>query len=345
MAKDIPPSRLNITYRTQVDGRPVQRKLPFRMLVLGDFSGRHAPGGGEPLAMLHERPIHEIGKPLNGKPVTLTSLMKELRLGLPLPSTLTNDAEFDLAGSFEAHALCENDVLRLWFVTTELGRAKASDDEAPSSLGSDRLAIPVHTVDAELHCFDELEFERAPALGEDAWKLKKDARFGGWIEPERDKPGEPRVIFRITSVSALSLVFPAGLPEGQKTNVTGRLRVTARAAQRVPLRNMQSFAPEQLTFATPELRRLMILRWLLAQVRTAVSANPVLRSSLKELMKDKTAIAALREKLVEFDRSVGSPFRIDPETAPSAPKPPPAASAPKPPPGAPAPAPVAAPAE
>jgi hypothetical protein len=39
MSKPVPRSRLNITYRTRIDGVPVKQKLPMRFLVLGDFSG------------------------------------------------------------------------------------------------------------------------------------------------------------------------------------------------------------------------------------------------------------------------------------------------------------------
>jgi hypothetical protein len=324
------------------------------LLVLGDFSGRRTAGRGEPLPMLHKRPIKEIGKPLNEKPVTLPRLMKELRLGLPLPRMLTNEASFDLEGTFEAHVLREDGSLRVWLVTTELRRAttapparkdesEPNEEEGPSSLRSGAIAIPVQAAQAELHCYDELEFTLVEG-SDDTWEFKKAGRFCGWIEPETHKPGEPRVIFRITSAESLKLVLASAPLDGQKTNVTGRLTVTARGAQHVPLRGMQSFAPEQLSFATPELRRLLILRWLLAQVRTSVSANPVLRSALKEIMKDRTAITSLADALTQFDADVGHPFLIDPPV--QDPHKPPAAAAPAKPPAAPAtPATVPPPAE
>lgn len=35
-----PPERINITYETKVDGAQKQIELPFRLAVLGDFTGR-----------------------------------------------------------------------------------------------------------------------------------------------------------------------------------------------------------------------------------------------------------------------------------------------------------------
>ena len=44
MTKPVPRSRLNITYRTKIEGTLKKVKLPMRFLVLGDFtSGNEAP--------------------------------------------------------------------------------------------------------------------------------------------------------------------------------------------------------------------------------------------------------------------------------------------------------------
>jgi type VI secretion system protein ImpB len=36
---EIPKSRITLTYKTEVQGEPAVVDLPFRLLVLGDFSG------------------------------------------------------------------------------------------------------------------------------------------------------------------------------------------------------------------------------------------------------------------------------------------------------------------
>ncbi|MCB1082224.1 MAG: type VI secretion system contractile sheath small subunit, partial [Chlamydiia bacterium] len=36
--KECPKSRITLTYVTEVDGEPAARELPFRMMILGDFS-------------------------------------------------------------------------------------------------------------------------------------------------------------------------------------------------------------------------------------------------------------------------------------------------------------------
>jgi len=39
VTKPVPRSRLNISYRTKIDGKPKKAKLPMRLLALGDFTG------------------------------------------------------------------------------------------------------------------------------------------------------------------------------------------------------------------------------------------------------------------------------------------------------------------
>ena len=39
----LPKSRLTLRYRTEINGEPEDIELPLRLLVLGDFSGKHSP--------------------------------------------------------------------------------------------------------------------------------------------------------------------------------------------------------------------------------------------------------------------------------------------------------------
>src|SRR5687767_10824832 len=84
-SKAVPRSRLNITYRTQIDGQVVRKELPLRLLIAGDFSGRAAnvlaPGErARPLPHLSQRLMYSIGK--EG---TLESILSRSRVSLPIP--------------------------------------------------------------------------------------------------------------------------------------------------------------------------------------------------------------------------------------------------------------------
>lgn len=73
--QDLPRSRLTLTYKTTINGEPETVNLPFRMLVLGDFSaGQHKDAEKD----LEARPLHSIGGS------NLSSVMGEMNVTLAL---------------------------------------------------------------------------------------------------------------------------------------------------------------------------------------------------------------------------------------------------------------------
>lgn len=82
---ELPRSRLTLTYKTTVNGEPETVNLPFRMLVLGDFSLNRSV---DRKSDLEERPLHSI----DGK--TLDSVMKDMQMSLKIavPNRVNPDA-------------------------------------------------------------------------------------------------------------------------------------------------------------------------------------------------------------------------------------------------------------
>lgn len=83
---EIPRSRLTLTYRTTINGEPETVDLPFRMLVLGDFS----------LGSSVDRKKDLDGRALrslNGR--NLDSLMKDMKMSVDItvPDRITPDAD------------------------------------------------------------------------------------------------------------------------------------------------------------------------------------------------------------------------------------------------------------
>jgi type VI secretion system protein ImpB len=72
---EIPKSRITLTYRTQVNGEPVDKVLPFRMLIMGNFSRGTSVDQKQDL---DKRQIRN----LNGK--NLNQLMKDMNMSLEL---------------------------------------------------------------------------------------------------------------------------------------------------------------------------------------------------------------------------------------------------------------------
>jgi predicted component of type VI protein secretion system len=81
------------------------------------------------------------------------------------------------------------------------------------------------------------------------------------------------------------------------------ITVKLQAQQVIPLLDMKSFDPERIAETIPELRRLLVLRWLVSQGRSMIASNPVLRSECKQLLPqsskggadDATAGSSLKE--------------------------------------------------
>ena len=73
--QDLPRSRLTLTYKTTINGEPETVNLPFRLMVLGDFSaGQHKEGEKD----LDARPLQSI------KGANLGSVMSDMAIALTL---------------------------------------------------------------------------------------------------------------------------------------------------------------------------------------------------------------------------------------------------------------------
>ncbi len=74
---EIPKSRITLTYRTEVNGEPVDTTLPFRLLLMGDFSSGTSVDRKKDL---DQRQIRN----LDGK--NLNKVMEDMKMTLQLPS-------------------------------------------------------------------------------------------------------------------------------------------------------------------------------------------------------------------------------------------------------------------
>jgi type VI secretion system protein ImpB len=83
---EIPRSRLTLTYRTTINGEPETVDLPFRMLVMGNFSQGNSEDRKKDLDVRQLRSI-------NGR--NLDSVMKDMKMSLDVevPDRITPDAD------------------------------------------------------------------------------------------------------------------------------------------------------------------------------------------------------------------------------------------------------------
>lgn len=297
-SKSVPRSRLNITYRTRIDGRVVQKELPLRLLVAANFSGRGMKGPfgnavpGRDLPMLDRRPMYAIGK--SG---TLESVMKLMRIGLPVPDQLTHFRSFRVSGYANVMITRGGDDVTL----VQLQQAEIEGAARPGGAGSaDAGSADPGGADADgaspdyrgqLQSFLAVEFSSRQADGKTIWAPKNagEPNLSGWLEPKRQTPREPAIMYEVTGLDELALTFEADdfdvslVPQG---GVERRVRLEAIVTTRhvIPLLDMKSFEPERIAETVPEIRRLLVLRWLVSQGRSMIASNPILRNKCKGML-------------------------------------------------------------
>jgi type VI secretion system protein ImpB len=86
---ELPRSRVTLTYRTSINGQAEEVKLPFRVLMLGDFSQGSSI---DRKVDLEERKLRSV----NGR--NLSELMKDMKMSLQLqvPNRINPEADGDL---------------------------------------------------------------------------------------------------------------------------------------------------------------------------------------------------------------------------------------------------------
>ncbi len=312
--KGVPRSRLNIPYRTHIDGREVKKELPLRLLVAGDFSGRLKSKLPE-LPLLDRRLMYAIGQSN-----TLESVLALMRVGLPVPSDLTHERTFEVKGYANVRVAqggggvllvtqLQNASVEGSVVLEAAAAADASGKKADASAAAADASGAA--ADAGTKKTDGAEPSVAGAAGqkkelyEGQLKLSvielapgalegpiqvpvKDLVSSGWLAPLKQPPREAPIMYQASELLSLSLEFEDFLDvalvprEGLDRRVA--LTVKLEAQQVIPLLDMKSFDPERIAESIPELRRLLVLRWLVSQGRSMIASNPVLRSECKQLL-------------------------------------------------------------
>jgi predicted component of type VI protein secretion system len=302
MSKPVPRSRLNITYRTRIDGVPVKQKLPLRLLVLGDFSGGCTD-------KLENRPVRSI---LSG--MKLDSFMEEMQVTAPiedraLACTLTGELRCVVRGTIKKELPNGKAVVRLE------GKGTVTGERAHNGLGSFSGEVTV-TGEVEAPLADEKVTITDPRL-----------TVQGSVEGE------------ITG--NVRHVFTGELQPGmlEVDHLEAEIVVPVPVELTIPIRNLRGFSPEHISEKVPEIRRLLLLRRLILEMRAFIANRSELRTGFKDVL-EHPDLPRLREWLIESYPQL----RIDSRAARPAPGPaatptPPASqppSPPAPPPAAPA---------
>lgn len=261
MSKPIPRSRLNITYRTKIEGRPKKAKLPMRFLVLGDFTGHDR-------SLLDQRRVHSIMPGMK-----LDSFMQELKVSAPIDDPLLRETLLgSLAGEVTGKltkAPGENDTEGTVKIS---GQGIVSGEFAQNGLGS-------FAGEVEISGEVKLPVEsRVPSIAEGG--VEVELRLYGKVEPpagvDLGVTGNVEAKVKVRLVANLL----------GDDDITIDLRSPVRADRvpvelTIPLRSISDFKPLHLAANVPELRRLVLLHRLVLEARNFISSFPELREVVK----------------------------------------------------------------
>jgi predicted component of type VI protein secretion system len=260
MSKPVPRSRLNITYRTRIDGQPVKQKLPMRFMILGDFSGGSAD-------KLESRPVRSI------KPgMKLDSFMKEMKLSAPiedprLATRMMGKLEGRVTGKIKKELPGGKAIVHL------SGAGTVSGERKVNGLGDFAGEVRI-SGDVEVPLANEKVTIQAPLL----YVLGAvEGGLTGRVDAKVTCTFEPGVV----DVDALAGAVSGEVP----------------VALTIPIRSLRSFAPEHIAASVPEIRRLMVMRRLLVEMRSSISGQSELRNVLKGVL-ESPELPKLREWLI-----------------------------------------------
>lgn len=284
MSKPVPRSRLNITYRTRIDGVPAKQKLPLRLLVLGDFSG------GSHLK-LENRPVQSI---LPG--MRLDTFMEELKVTAPiedraLATRINGQLQCVLHGSIKKQLADDKVVIRLE------GKGTITGEHAVNGLGSFIGEVAV-TGEVEAPLKDEKVTITDP-------KLTVTGKVEGEITGD--------VLHTFTAELQPSMLEVDAMEAEVSAMVSVELTI--------PIRNLRGFSPEHVSEKVPEIRRLMLLRRLLQELRASIANRSELRTVFKDVL-EHPDLPALRQWLKDSYPQL----QIEPPAAAASSLPPPSGS-------------------
>ena len=291
-------SRLTIKYRTEISGTPVDATLPFRVLVLGDLSGKSAHHDGFH-GDLADRAIWSIKKGMNPDHLLQTlgfSLKVSAdKLKSQFPGTLRCGAQFtkenlklprDSSGELSRPLKVAPDTIRFSSLKTENGVTDISTCEVHL-----KATLRFSTIAGDVDKFLGVTFTlRGRVFGEqvDPATSKVINRVSGRImvdiDPEIALAGaSPTWTGTIPGGGTITVKQSETDPTQFNLTISDQKVVAERT---IPILDMDSFTPDAVATSLPELRRLFLIKQLLQELKAEIQSRPDLRKALSKKLKD-----------------------------------------------------------
>jgi type VI secretion system protein ImpC len=293
MSKPVPRSRLNITYRTKIEGTPKKVKLPMRLLVLGDFTGAND-------APLDDRKVQSV---LPG--MQLKSFMRELDVTAPIePKALQQTLKGSLSGHVTARFKKQPEANAKTADLLVTGTAVVRGARRDNGLGDFEGQVKISG-----------ELKGVPLSNGVPTVTSVPLRVAGKVRGEVEQGGLTGTVSGSFPLTVAAAPPSDNIDLALDNDVSGDVAI----ALTIPLYEPAHFKPVHIAAAVPETRRLVTLRRILLELRGYISGHPDLRDALKDLLKNRTA------ELLELQQYLKARYRqllVDPSSVPAPATPP-----------------------
>jgi len=279
MSKPVPRSRLNITYRTKIEGTPKKVKLPMRLLVLGDFTGASDE-------TLDERDVHSI---LPG--MELKSFMHELNVTAPIePKALQQSLTGRLTGRITAKFKKQPDKGATTADLIISGTGVVSGSRNDNGLGDFEGPVKISG-----------KLEGVALTKGVPTVTTATLMVTGKVRGDLEKGGVTGTVTGKYALAVAAGPAPTDLDLALDNEVSGDVSV----ALTIPLFELADAKPTAIAESVPETRRLVTLRRILLELRTYISGSPELRDAFKDLLENQTVqLVGLQQYLKTYYRQL-----------------------------------------
>lgn len=287
-------SRLQITYRTNISGTPVPLKLPFRVLVMGDFQSadQRTVEGMD----LRNRKIRSIQ--MGAADANVPAFMKELTPWMRVPKAMRH---------LEAHVPGKVSLTALSFPVPADSDYDATSHEAVVQVTG---KASFKSTLADNGVCDFTTFELAVSGTMTVVKGPPVAFKPGAVNLTLTGSVQGDILDRVTKkpTGVLTALFATQDAPGAAFSVDPTLltltaeattyTVTATAAtttfdahavRTIPFQSLEAFSPDQVAANIPELHRLRVLRDLVLELQSTVKNNRELQKAIRNALKSENA--------------------------------------------------------
>ncbi|UQA56299.1 type VI secretion system contractile sheath small subunit [Polyangium aurulentum] len=291
-------SRLQLTYRTNITGTPIAQRLPFRVLVLGEFLGKDARDQGL-LPDLRERKISSIEVGSLGTKVD--DFIKDMKPWMRIPESVRAKLATKVQGSvtFFSTATPKTYSLRIPAATaTQEGvsvaiSGTASFTSTKAQNGVIDISTSGLTVTGKITLVPGDKPGKVQPKGEDVELTISGTVATPLLDLRKSTPTPSGQLMLLASskitvkAADITIVDNTADPEGTTLLLKIENSFPSALERTLPFTSLDSFSPDGVATNIPELHRLRVIRELVQGLGASLRNNPELRKVMRDSLRDK----------------------------------------------------------